>query len=56
MGRGTVRVHGKGGKIAVLPLDFKRLKRDLEVYLVGRGANEYLLYPKRRHDAPDEPG
>ena len=30
------------------PLGFKTLKRDLEVYLVGRDANEYLLHP--RHD------
>ena len=46
LGRGTVRVHGKGGKVVVLPLGFKTLKRDLEVYLVGRDAREYLLYPK----------
>jgi site-specific recombinase XerD len=46
LGRGTVRVHGKGGKVVVLPLGFKALKRDLDVYLVGRGREEYLLYPK----------
>ena len=55
MGRGTVRVHGKGGKIAVLPLGFKTLKRDLEVYLVGRGASEYLLYPKDDTTHPMNP-
>jgi len=55
MGRGTVRVHGKGGKIAVLPLGFKTLKRDLEVYLVGRGAGEYLLYPKDDTTHPMNP-
>jgi integrase/recombinase XerC len=46
--RGTVRIHGKGGKVVVLPLGFKALKRDLEVHLVGRDAHEYLLHP--RHD------
>jgi integrase len=46
LGPGTVRVHSKGGKVVVLPLGFKTLKRDLEVYLVGRDAREYLLYPK----------
>lgn len=45
---GTVRVHGKGGKVVVLPLGFKSLKRDLDVYLVGREATHYLLHP--RHD------
>lgn len=47
LGRATVRVHGKGGKVVVLPLGFKILKRDLDVHLVGRGADEYLVYPKR---------
>jgi hypothetical protein len=32
---------------SIIPLAFKVLKRDLEVYLVGRGADEYLIYPKR---------
>lgn len=50
--RGTVRVHGKGGKVVVLPLGFATLKRDLEVYLVGRGENEYLLYPKAATSRP----
>jgi integrase len=45
--RGTVRVHDKGGKIAVVPLGFKTLKRDLQVHLVGRGGGEYLIYPKQ---------
>jgi len=49
LARGTVTVHGKGGKVVVLPLGFQSLKRDLEVHLVGRDDNEYLLHP--RHDA-----
>ena len=53
--RGTVRIHGKGGKIAIIPLGFKVLKRDLEVYLVGRGADEYLIYPKRDVTRPMGP-
>jgi len=49
--RGTVRVHGKGNKVVVLPLGFKALKQDLEVYLVGRDPNEYLLHP-HGHETP----
>ena len=55
LGRGTVRVHGKGGKTAVLPLGFKALKRDLEVYLVGRGREEHLLHPKADSSRPMSP-
>ena len=52
---GTVRVHGKGGKVVVLPLGFKSLKRDLEVYLVGREATEYLLHPRHDRMRPMDP-
>jgi site-specific recombinase XerD len=45
--KGTIRVHGKGGKIVDVPLAFRHLIADLEIHLVGRGANEYLVYPKR---------
>ncbi len=55
LGRGTVRVHGKGGKIAVMPLGFRALKRDLELYLVGRSESEYLVYPKRDVARPMSP-
>jgi integrase len=48
LARGTLLVHGKGGKSVVLPLGFKTLKADIEVYVVGRDASEYLLHP--RHD------
>jgi integrase/recombinase XerC len=53
--RGTVRVHGKGNKVVVLPLGFKALKQDLEVYLVGRDPNEYLLHPRHDQMRPMDP-
>jgi integrase/recombinase XerD len=43
---GLVRVRGKGGKVADLPIAFDVLLSDLELYLIGRGGDEYLLYPK----------
>ena len=43
---GTVRVHGKGGKIVDMPL-YAALAREIEVYLVGRGEDEYFLYPRK---------
>lgn len=52
LGRGTVLVHGKGGKVSVMPLGFPVLKRDLEVHLIGKDAGEYLLYPKADHARP----
>jgi integrase len=45
---GTVLVHGKGGKQVILPLGFAQLKSDLELHLVARDLNEYLLYPRAR--------
>ncbi len=53
--RGTVLIHGKGSKQVVLPLGFAQLKTDLELYLVGRDVNEYLLYPKTRTLEPMDP-
>jgi hypothetical protein len=41
-----VVVHGKGGKVVVMPLGFDDLKADLELYLLDRDPAEYLLYPK----------
>jgi site-specific recombinase XerD len=46
MARGFVRLHRKGGKVEWIPLGLKSLKRDIEVYLVGRGGDEVFLYPK----------
>ena len=44
--RGTVKIHGKGGKIVVMPIGFKALKLDLEMHLMARGGDEYLLNPQ----------
>ena len=52
LARGTVLVHGKGGKQVVLPLGFAQLKTDLELHLVGRDLDEQLLYPKGRNREP----
>jgi hypothetical protein len=52
LGRGTIRIHGKGGKIVVLPIGFSDLKTDLEVHLVGRNPDEYLIYPKADTSRP----
>src|SRR5688572_15226818 len=48
----TVIVHGKGGKVVVMPIAFDDLKRDLEVHLVGRDPAEYLLFPKKDSTRP----
>jgi site-specific recombinase XerD len=53
--RGTVLVHGKGNKQVVMPLGFAQLKADLELYLVGRDLDEYLLYPRSRRLEPMDP-
>jgi integrase/recombinase XerC len=47
LANGTLVVHGKGGKVVVMPVGFSDLKADLEVHLVGRDPDEYLLYPKK---------
>jgi site-specific recombinase XerD len=52
LAHGTVTVHGKGGKIVVLPIGFAELKADLDVYVIGRDPAEHLLYPKRHTDRP----
>jgi integrase/recombinase XerC len=52
LSRGTVLVHGKGGKQVVLPLGIPQLKKDLELYLVGCDAAEYLLHPKTHTTRP----
>jgi site-specific recombinase XerD len=46
LAHGTVKVHAKGGHIHRVPLGFPSLKTDIEVHVVGRGGDEYLLYPK----------
>ena len=51
--RATVRIHGKGGKIAIIPLGFKALKRDLEVYLVWTRGRRVPHLPEARCHAAD---
>jgi site-specific recombinase XerC len=53
--RGTVLIHGKGNKQVVLPLGFEQLKKDLELYLVGRDLDEHLIHPKERTKDPMDP-
>jgi len=55
LARGELLVHGKGGKEVVLPLGFEQLRKDLELYLVGRDLDEHLLYPRRRTRDPMDP-
>jgi hypothetical protein len=54
-GQGTFVVHGKGGKVVVMPLAFPDLKADLELHLVGRNPDEYLLYPRKDPTRPMDP-
>jgi integrase/recombinase XerC len=49
---GTVLIHGKGNKQVVIPIGSKQLRKDLELYLIGRDLDEYLLYPKNRTQDP----
>ena len=46
LAKGTFRVHGKGGKVAVMPIALEDLKSDLELHLIDRNEDEYLLYPR----------
>jgi integrase/recombinase XerC len=49
LGRGELRVHGKGGKIADIPIVYEDLLRDLAALSLESGgrAGDYLLYPVR---------
>lgn len=55
MTKGTFTVHGKGGKVVVMPIAFDDLKTDLELHLLERGPDEYLLYPKDDPTRPLDP-
>ena len=46
LGRRRVRVHSKGGKIRNLPLPTEELRQELELLILGRDPNEYLLFPE----------
>jgi site-specific recombinase XerD len=52
LGAGTVLVHGKGNKEVVVPIGGGQLRKDLELYLVGRNLGEHLLHPRRRTHEP----
>lgn len=53
--RNLITVHGKGGKVVVLPLGFDALRGDLAAYMLDRHPDEYLLYPKNETRKPMTP-
>jgi integrase len=55
LGRGTFTVHGKGGKVVVMPIAFEDLKTDLELHLIDREPDEYLIYPCSHTTRPMDP-
>jgi integrase len=52
--RNLLTVHGKGGHVQVMPIEFKQLRDDLYLHVNGEGraAAEYLIYPKRATHRP----
>lgn len=52
---GTILIHGKGGKQVVLPLGFEQLRKDVELYVVGRNLDEYLIHPTHIVERPLDP-
>jgi integrase len=48
LGRRRLQVRGKGGKIARTPIPGETLRREIEAYVRGRDAQEYLLHPEKR--------
>lgn len=53
--RNLLTVHGKGGKVSVLPLDIPSLRNDLLLHCNGRHPDEYLLYPWEHRRQPMNP-
>lgn len=55
--RNLVTVHGKGGKTAVLPIEYRQLQEDLYLHIQGEGRlpAEYLLYPRNDRSRPMDP-
>jgi Phage integrase family len=53
--KGTCLVHGKGGKIAVMPIAFEDLEDDLHLELLTRQPDEYLVHPRGRPTRPLDP-
>ena len=52
LGKGTFLVHGKGQKVVVMDIAIQSLKDDLNLELLSREPNEYLLYPRQRTTDP----
>jgi integrase len=46
LGRRRVRIHAKGGKIQNIPLPTEELRQEIEMVILGRDRNEYLLFPQ----------
>ena len=46
LGKGTFIVHGKGQKVVVADIAIQSLKDDLNLELLTREPDEYLLYPR----------
>lgn len=52
--RDLLTVHGKGGKVAILPLSLATLRDDLSLHILEdeRGPDEFLLYARERRRQP----
>jgi integrase/recombinase XerD len=55
LGKGTFIVHGKGQKVVVADIAIQSLKDDLNLELLTREPDEYLLYPRERTTDPMDP-
>lgn len=55
--RNLVVVHGKGGHVAVMPLELRSLRDDLYLHIQGEGRQpgEYLIYPRSHSRRPMDP-
>ena len=55
LGKGTFIVHGKGQKVVVVDIAIPSLKDDLNLELLTREPDEYLIYPRERKTDPMDP-
>ena len=55
LGKGTFIIHGKGQKVVVADIAIASLKDDLNLELLTREPDEYLLYPRQRTTDPMDP-
>ena len=55
LGKGTFIVHGKGQKVVVMDIAIPSLKDDLNLELLTREPDEYLIYPRERKTDPMDP-